>query len=871
MLATTPTLALVAFLLAPMNGFNAVYLTAGHLHSGYLPYLDPSQPVETRVEDLISRMTLREMQTQLFGVHDLVQSVYDDYKNSSFGSQKLTKYPQTDPLAFVDARNKEQSFFVNNSRLHIPLAFHQETLNSAGPGATLLPLGITLGASWNTSLLHQLGSLMATECRALGIDSAYSPEPNLYPDPRNGRGQESLSPDPYLTSSLALAQVLGQQGGTKDSPAGPSHYLGSDRVASVAKHYIAYGAGKGGINSGEASVSEYEMRDVYLRAWRSLVQRGGLRGLMRSHEQWNHIPVHAHTYLAGILNDLGFSNSWSISDCGDIVNLVHFDFATSKMQAAAMALNASVDVENQCPPGCYSLLLDAVDAGIMDPNTIKNSAKKILRHKFSLGLFDGSMYTDSSQVTSKLRTAEHVSAAYEAVIQGTTLLKNDPPKSPRADVPMHTSTARSSSVYAPSLPFNVSNLVKLNKSLVILGPAGGCPGDTTERNPNCDGRTSAGGCEAQCAMIGKTFHPIGNGVAVPTLFEIANATAGLRIAFSRAGDIDTNRTFNQGNPHLAAAAQLLKTESTIGGGIGAVVFVLGDSLKSAGEGGLEPDPVHAHGGGGDRDSLDLPGDQHYLLESLVPLIPAGVPVILVLVNGRPVTFGAAAHNVLLNSIHAVIAAGRGGEQAAKGVWDILRGAAEPKGRLAQSWPRSVGQIGGPSSPNLCAVVADWAEESPSVDQFSRGYFLSEATPLFAFGHGLSYTELELVPGSVFGSSVQTPDLNSVMAVDRPVALVGVQVRNSGKRAGTTVVQVYAHDPSGVGVVRYFWRLVGFAKLSIPAFSSANVSVPINSDSLSFVSAAPQYDFRLFSGDYRFKVALSATHPGAQYVNVTLDF
>lgn len=279
--------------------------------AGAVPlYLDASQPVEMRVQDLLARMTLEERQAELYSVHNVVPSVYADYANTSFGAQKLTGFTQTTAADLVAARNTQQTFFVEHSRLHIPLAWHQETLNSCGPGASLFPLPVNIGSSWNVSLARALGEVLGRECRALGIDAAYSPEVNLYTDPRNGRLQEGFSEDPRLTAELAVAQVLGEQG-AGPGPLGPRTYLPSDKVGAVGKHYVGYGAAAGGINGAPAHVSEYTLRDVYAAPWVSMVQRAGLRALMRSHEQWDHWPVHASRYLPSIINAIGFNDSWS--------------------------------------------------------------------------------------------------------------------------------------------------------------------------------------------------------------------------------------------------------------------------------------------------------------------------------------------------------------------------------------------------------------------------------------------------------------------------------------------------------------------------------------------------------------------------------
>lgn len=202
---------------ATPHGFRQNFLPAVVEADARPLYLDQTQPVEDRVQDLMSRMTLLERQNQLFSVHNVDEQVYSLYKNTSFGAQKLSGFAQTTAAELVAARNQEQAFFVNNSRLHIPLVWHQETLNSCGPQGTLFPLPVSIGSTWNVSLARKLGEVLARECRAFGIDAAYSPEVNLYTDPRNGRLQVCKRPPtfffvrptllPFESSSLEPASI----------------------------------------------------------------------------------------------------------------------------------------------------------------------------------------------------------------------------------------------------------------------------------------------------------------------------------------------------------------------------------------------------------------------------------------------------------------------------------------------------------------------------------------------------------------------------------------------------------------------------------------------------------------------------------------
>mmetsp|Transcript_29199 Transcript_29199/g.56072 ORF Transcript_29199/g.56072 Transcript_29199/m.56072 type:complete len:783 (-) Transcript_29199:165-2513(-) len=770
----------------------------------------------------------------------------------------MAHFGATSPQSLLLARNIEQEFFIMNSRLKIPVSFHQETITTAGPGATNFPMHITVGASWNTTLAQSLGSAIALEAHALGIDAGYSPEINLYTDPRHGRGQEAFSEDPFLTAELGVAWVLGQQGGTADGGIGPQHYLPEGKIASVGKHFMGFGASQGGLGEGPATVDEYTLRDVYMRPWEAVVQRAGLRAAMRSHQAWNHWPLHAHKYLADIINKAGFNDSWSISDCGDIMALMKFEVAGDETQAAALGLNASVDMENRCGTTntAYEHLIEAIHAGQIDEATLNISVARVLRHKFAAGLFD-KPYVDESELEN-LRIPSTLSLAQEAAAQGIVLLKNGPPRD------NHTLPSRSRD--AP-LPIDLPSYA--GKLIAVIGPLGGCQDNPGFGDSNISRRycTLEGACEASCALLGKTFQPIGDGALVPTLWDVMHNAVSLlgrdqssergkiTVEYARGAHIDpSSNTTNFIRPALKLAARA-----------DLIIMVMGDNVHSAAEG-FRPGAPHGHGNGGDRDSLDLPGNQQRLMHRVLRVRRKGVPAVAVLINGRPVTFDAygtisGTPNGLLSELDAVVATYRGGEFGSAALWDVLTGTTQPSGRLPQSWPRKVGQVGGPSSPGMHQVVGNWADDA--AQQFVIGYYYSDATPLFPFGFGLSYTFFTyrsvFVKHKLSSDSMRSNDdlLHEAKSLNAVVAQVDVSVVNIGERGGYTVVQVYAHDPKNVGVVRYNRRLVGFAKEYVGFGETCVVTVDLTADALAFLSPPPAYERKLHSGRYRLFVGQSA--------------
>jgi beta-glucosidase len=344
--------------------------------------------------------------------------------------------------------------------------------------------------------------------------------------------------------------------------------------------------------------------------------------------------------------------------------------------------------------------------------------------------------------------------AYDAAIEGLVLLKNVD-KSSQPVLPLHPKGN-----IDPETPL----------SLTIVGPNAGCSSDS-------------GTCDSVTNMLGP-YTQYNEIVEVKTVFKAAVSSLNpdyYSVNFSRGCNIDDSKT-----DMIAEAVDSAK-QSDI------AILVLGDSLHSCGE-------------WSDRDSLDLPGVQLQLLESVINVTRAAnsklKKLMVVLVNGRPATFGP--NNSLLDDIDVLLVAFRPGQMGAQAIIDVLLKGVEPRGRLGQSWPRNVGQVHGASSPWLQQIRGKWiANERSQADPDGRiydPYVGSPSTPLFYFGYGLSY--------GIFKYS--DPKAEMTGNKEEPVK-VSVTVQNTGMSAGTEVVQVYIQDPI-TDHVRYWKRLVGFQKV-----------------------------------------------------------
>ena len=768
---------------------------------GYVLYRDPAQPIPARVEDLASRMTVEELITQTFNFHNPQGSSARLYSATSFGSQVVT-HPAADPAALVQFRNSYQQTFYESSRLKIPLSFHQETLSQAGPSGAQFGLPIGLGATWNASLIEMIAAVKALEARAMGIDVGYSPEVNLYSDGRYGRIQEAFSEDPYLTSVLAVAEVRGLQG---HGDMGPWTPLSPTSIASLSKHYLAYGSAEGGLNGAATEVSERTLREVYARPWRAMT-RAGLRGLMPSHQSVLGSPMHCNAYLGQTLlrQEMNFSGI-SVSDCSDIGALVGFRAAHNSSEAAALGLLAGVDQDLMCfgnATWAYIHTADAIESGLVSIDYINASAKRVLAHKFSAGLFDSPYTNDSAEALAVVGAPAHYQLALEAVEQSIVLLSN------------------TNETTLPLSGVKTLALLGYNSACFAKGKGGADHNDELQRG---------GFCDAQLAMLGVHNPSLGN-ISIPTVLEAIQESDPSIVVDSAIGayiDRPTPAAMIQEAASKAASAD-------------ATVLVVGDSLGSCGE-------------MADRDTLDLPGDQLALLSAVIAASKG--PVIVVLVNGRPATFGPG--NALLEGVDALVCAWRPGMMGGKAIWNVLSGRTLPTGRLAQNWPRNVGQIGGSSNPWYKHVVGKWVEWHPRGNCQGPtcffSYVESQATPLFPFGFGLGYGGVKFVVESLQCSAVSPGGAAWRTDADpsTPLVTCAATVKNVGSGAGSTLIQLYVQDPVVLGLTRYWLRLVGWARVSLAAGASAPTPLSVDWDALSFPSAKNMSVLSVPPGAYDF--------------------
>jgi beta-glucosidase len=825
------------------------------------PYRQRALPVAERVADLIARMTPAELAHQLvnkneggfsdlpaieveFGPTGIGTLFIDEVMNkSAWGHANVSQW--STPLEALRARNALQASFLNSTRLAIPISFCMEGLHSGAWGGTAFPGPPSLASAWNASLVTLVGQTIAVEARATGVDTALSPVVNMFSDPRFGRYSEGFSPDPHVSAALGVAMVVGLQGG--DTPGGASEYFPSftTAVAAQAKHFAAYGHASGGLDGGVAELTNRSLFEIYLKPWRAMAA-AGLRSLMVAHNTVNDIPCHGNEWLInGVMRgEYGFGGGMTISDEQNIPHLGPEGWAVAEniTDSAAVALRAGVDLDLESGATnatlAYFWLLQALDDGLISLSDLQNAAAHVLTLKFAAGLFDAPFTPEDGLAL--LQAPAHLQLALEAARQGLVLAKNSP-----AVLPLAPSSAQP---------------VKL----ALIGPFLDCA-FTGARRRGALGDPTPGFCTAREALLGPYAQDNGQ-YPVPLLPEALGAllAPGLSWTVSQgAGAVaDANATLIAAAVAAAAAADV-------------AVLVLGDALGSLDE-------------GISRSSLDLVPGQLALLEAVAA--QTSVPIVLVLVSGHPTTFGASAAglNEVLGRVSSIVIAQRPGQLGSQAIAEVLLGVTNPSGKLADAWPRSVGHLGSAAQPFQQLANGEWQLDSRApVDPDGRRYLSyfdnnwATCEPLFPMAWGLSYSSFAYESISVVQSTplAALPPVLSGRAAIRaaaaaPVVAATVRVCNSGARAGTEVVVLYARDPRGGSggarrVVPYVKRIVGFARLPLAAGACGDAVVYVSADDLATHDtdfAGANLSLRVVPGAYVFSTGANSR---ADTVNATL--
>ena len=316
--------------------------------------------------------------------------------------------------------NAIQKYFIENTRLGIPVLINSEGLHGLmAKNATIFPMAIGLGCSWDTALFHNIYSATALESRALGIQQLFSPNLDIVRDPRWGRTDENFGEDPYLTSRLGVAFIKAIQG---DGPR-----IDSLHVAATAKHFAVHGQPEGGVNQAPGNVSEREILSAFLPSFEAAVKEANVRMIMPSYNEIDGIPSHKNRWLMRkVLREKFGFNGVVISDYFAVEQLYNKHFvAKDKSDAARLALGVGVDINLSEPPVySYPTLVQLIKEKKVPEALLDESVRRILTLKFELGLFDNP-YVDPAKAKAIINCEAHRAFALEAAHKSIVLLKND--------------------------------------------------------------------------------------------------------------------------------------------------------------------------------------------------------------------------------------------------------------------------------------------------------------------------------------------------------------------------------------------------------------------------------------------------------------
>lgn len=598
-------------------------------------YQNAALPIERRVADLVSRMSLEEKAAQTcmmrgveYATRPCPQHGCSVEPDTAFDEKRLSQDFGTDGMGFIhdmystpEAFNRIQRYFIEHSRWGIPVIFTGEALHGiSGIRGTVFPVPLNFGATFDPELVHEVGRAIGAEARALGVHEILAPNLDVAREPRWGRIEETFGEDTYLSSRMAAAIISGEQ---KDDLSRP------DAVVSEPKHYCVHGIAEGGTNCSPARAGHREVESCYLPVFEAGIREGGARNVMVSYNAVDGDPLMcSEWYLKDVLKDRMQLKGYSRSDWGGVLRIKtdHRIVSTDKA-AIGIAVKNGLDVQGcDYPPAFWKqTIIELVQEGYLSMERLDDIVSRVLRVKMELGLFEHP-YTDETAYETVIRCEHHRAVSHRAAQESIVLLKNN-----------------------GVLP------LKPVSSIALIGPS-----------------------SASQKLGGYSSVPQ---FPIPSIYQELQSALGDEVTIRQCSGCAITPDQNEprivdGQPHLTTAgeetlADELDEAAAIAEMCDVIIMVGGDNTITSGE-------------GRDRCELTLNGRQRELIEKLAALRK---PLILVLENGKPLDL-----SLESKLCDAVVMAFFGGESGAKAIVEMLLGAFSPAGRLPLSLPRSSTRI-----------------------------------------------------------------------------------------------------------------------------------------------------------------------------------
>lgn len=747
-------------------------------------YKDASKPIEERVKDLLSRMTLEEKVAQLtsqwaffaLGENGLnIEKMNVLFKDGIGQLSRLAGMLDLEPEATASIANEIQRYFIENTRLGIPVIIHEECLcGYQAKQATVFPQIIGVAATWEPQKVEEMGEIIKNQMRCIGAHLGLSPVLDVARDPRWGRMEETFGEDPYLVSIMGTAYVKGIQG--KDLKEG---------VMATAKHFLGYSATEGGMNWAPCHIPPRELLEVYAKPFEAAIKECDLACVMNSYSEIDGVPCAvSKEILTELLRDkLGFTGM-VVSDYSAIPTAcTYHHVAENNTEAAIQTLEAGLDVELPLKTTYNEDLVKAVKEGKLSEDVVDLSVRRVLKKKFQLGLFE-KPFVDVEKIPQYYNSQEYRDIAKDIALRSITLLKNED-----SILPLKTDL-KSIAVVGPNadscrnLFGDYTYVGQIEDAIANIANDGFISGissiDSAERRKMVE----------LCKNVLDADEDYFSRYAyenIKSVLEAIGDTISTSTEIHYAKGCDINSDDRDGFSQAIEAAK--KSE--------VVIMVMG------GKSGLMLDATS--GESRDRTNLELPGVQLELVKEICDL---GKPIVLVLINGRPLSITWESEN-----ISAIIEAWVPGEEGSAAVADVLFGKYNPGGRLPVSIPRNTGQI----------PIFYYHKPSGGRSHWTGNYVDESTKPLYPFGYGLSYTKFEYSNLRINNDKVDIMD----------EVEISLDIENIGDMKGDEVVQLYLHDREAT-ITRPVQQLFGFKRLTLEPNEKATVAFKLPMNILGFI-------------------------------------
>ncbi|MGQ1784565.1 glycoside hydrolase family 3 N-terminal domain-containing protein [Saccharicrinis sp. GN24d3] len=853
------------------------------------PYQTPKLPLEERVEDLLSRMTLEEKFWQMFMIPGDLSDDMSKYKNGCFGFQVASKGKQgnaaeqmmdygSSGTAFemTQKMNKIQRFFVEDTRLGIPLIPFNEALHGlTRDGATAFPQAIALAATWDTTLVGDVARAITRETKTRGIRQILSPVLNIARDVRWGRVEETYGEDPYLTTQMAMAFIS---------------QFENQGVITTPKHFVA-NVGAGGRDSYPISFSERLLEEIYFPAFKSVFQKAGARSVMTAYNSVDGSPCTASEWLLRdkLKKEWGFKG-FVISDAGATggSNVLHFT-AKNNAESTKEAVEAGLDVMFQTNYDHYPLFYKAFKEGIINEEAIDEAVSRILKAKFELGLFENP-YVDPEKAAHWNGHQTHWELARKSAAKSMVLLQNNNQVLPLKKSNINKIALIGYDVKAGRLggysgPGNnivniydgVKNVISednihyasgvpLNSRTYQVVPSGflstvkngdkvnGLTGEYFN-NIKLEGEPQVSRNDKKIQFGWTLFSPhkdlaydwysvrwtgkikgpetgafkvgiegndgyrlyIDGKLLIDNWKKRSYQTILKDFYFEEGTEYDIKIEFfeSAGNARFKLvwdANVVQEWEQQIAGAVEA-------AQKS--DVAVVVAGIH-EGEFQDRALLALPGHQEDMIKAVAA---TGKPTVVVLVGGSAITM-----SNWMNQVDGIIMAWYPGENGGNGLADVLFGEENPAGRLPITFPVDEAQ---------CPL---YYNNKPT----GRGdnYHNLTGQPLFPFGYGLSYTSFEYSDLGFSKNGIHTNESVTITC----------NVKNTGKVKGDEVIQLYIRDELA-SVSRPIKELKGFKRVTLDAGQQKQLSFTLTPDDLSMLNI--DMERVVEPGDFRIMIGASS--------------